>query len=59
MGHCGQDMWRQHDPAGVLSKGRFDNLPLGTWNKTKHCFKRRRRLPHLLWLIRGQGGTMQ
>src|SRR6266404_4017557 len=59
MGHRGQDMWRQHDPAGVLSKWRFDNLPLRTWNKTKHRFERRRRLPDLPRLIRGQGLATQ
>jgi hypothetical protein len=53
MGHGGQDMGRQHYPAGVLGKWRFDNLPLRTWNKTKHGFERRRRLPAPPLLIGG------
>src|SRR5262249_25364080 len=54
VGHRGQDMWRQHDPAGVLGKWSLDDLPLGPWSKTKYRFERRRRLPYLPWLIRSQ-----
>jgi hypothetical protein len=47
MGYGGQDIWRQHDPAGVLGKWCFNNLPLRPWKKTKHGFERRRRLADL------------
>src|SRR5262245_55587550 len=54
MVHGGQDMWGQYYSAGVLGKWCFNDLPLGTWSKTKYRFERRRCLPHLAWLIRSQ-----